>query len=308
MKNVSLSRILILLFFMLLSTGAGVQASEQDVVMIVQSESANSFVITAYDPVGGGNVGDLSTTVWSAKNGQDDVKTQALNYADGKYTLTISNTDHNGDKGQYFIELSGPSGLLKSDFATLTVDGNEWIRYSYDGSGNLQKMTCRAVLTIDQNIENSTQEANSGADFKSGYGYTTTYKTSVTSNIEVEAEKALTGAGNSRILFPEFNFNKGVTLSDGFNQYNRLTDCTSRENLSNIANSVLELKTNPFSASDKRVHFTPIWYPDQTKYIVYAEVLDAWTPAGMLSTVVTDTFTVDGNVYDDWQVNNKRVQ
>ena len=50
----------------------------------------------------------------------------------------------------------------------------------------------------------------------------------------------------------------------------------------------------------KRVHFTPIWYPDgdKTQLIIF----DAWTPPGMLIKSMIDTLTIEGNVYDDWHI------
>lgn len=306
MKKEMISRILILLFLMFGGSSFSVLAAESDVVIVIRSESANSFVITAHDPIGGGYVGDLSVNVWSAINGKDDIKTEVMNYTDGKYLLTVSNADHHNDKGQYYIQLTGPSGLLKTDFTALAVDGNEWIRITRDSGGNIVKLTCRAILEVTPTISNSTQEANSGAEFKSGYGYTATYNSAVTSNVEVDADRALTGAGNARLTFSEFNFDWGVSVNSKFSQFNRLTDCTNRNDAANIANSILELKENPFSAANKRVHFTPIWYPDNTTYTVFTEIFDAWTPGGVLSTVVTNNFTVNGNVYDDWQVNQTK--
>lgn len=49
---------------------------------------------------------------------------------------------------------------------------------------------------------------------------------------------------------------------------------------------------------NQKVHFTPIWFPDG-KYAVYAEVIDAWTPDGMLSVNLTDEITIKGSLYDD---------
>lgn len=300
------TKFLFMFIFMLIGSCVSVQASEQDINVTFYQDTPNSLSVKAFDPVGKGYVGDLTIKVWSAKNSQDDLKTETLNFSGGNYTFTINIADHNNDTGMYYLELYGPSGLLKRDFATIAVSGNEWIRFVHE-DGKIVEKICRAILAIDPEIiKNSTEEANSGDDFKSGYGYTTTYKTSVLSNIEVEAEKATTGAGNARLIFPEFNYRDGSTINEAYGQFDRLTDCTERTNLDNLASSVLELKENPFSGSNKRVHFTPIWYPDNLDYTVYTDVFDAWTPGGMLSTPVLDTFKVNGNVYDDWQINEKR--
>lgn len=299
-------RIIVLLLLIFACSGFSVQAAESDVILIAYQDTNTSLSVKAFDPIGHGYVGDLTIKVWSAKNSQDDLKTETLNYAGGNYTFTINTADHNNDNGIYYLELYGPSGLLKSDFATIAVIGNEWTQFIYE-NGHVVEKTCRAILAVDPEIvKNSTEEANAGDDFKSGYGYTTTYNTSVLSNIEVDAEKATTGAGNARLLFPEFNYRDGSTIMEVYGQFDRLTDCTERTAATNLAKSQLELKENPFSGSNKRVHFTPIWYPDELDYTVYADLFDAWTPGGMLATPVLDTFKVDGNVYDDWQINEKR--
>lgn len=55
---------------------------------------------------------------------------------------------------------------------------------------------------------------------------------------------------------------------------------------------------------DKRVHFTPIWYPnrDYSAYVCYS---DLWTPMGMI-TVATETneIIVDQDMYDDWYISH----
>lgn len=306
MQILKVFRIMLYVFLIFIGSGLSVQAAESDVVLIVYQDTNTSLSVKAFDPIGKGYVGDLTIKVWSAKNSQDDLKTETLNFVGGYYTFTVNIADHNNDTGMYYLELYGPSGLLKSDFGTIAVTGNEWTRFIHE-DGKIVEMICRAALAIEPEIvEKSTEEANSGDDFKSGYGYKTTYKNSIISNVEVEAEKALTGAGNARLIFPEFNYREGSTISEAYCQFNRLTDCTERTNIGNTVSSVLELKENPFSGSNKRVHFTPIWYPDNLDYTVYTDVFDAWTPGGMLSTPVLDTFKVDGNVYDDWQINQKR--
>jgi len=301
----SVMAVLFFLVFIAL-TPASVFAAESDVVLMASQQDLGSIAIRAKDPIDKGFVGELSIKIWSAKNSQDDIKTYPLSYAGGLYSATVNIADHQFDKGIYYIELHGPSGLLKSDFTMMAVEGNEWDRYIYH-EGKVVGVRCRAVLSIEPEIiKNSTEEANSSEQFKSGYGYTTTFKSNVVSNIEVDASTALTGAGNARVIFPEFNYRDGSTINTVYGQFDRLTDCTNRSEINNLAGSVLELKENPFSSSNKRVHFTPIWYPDNLNYTAYTDVFDAWTPGGMLSMPVLDSFTVDGNVYDDWQVNQKR--
>lgn len=62
-----------------------------------------------------------------------------------------------------------------------------------------------------------------------------------------------------------------------------------------------KLKSNKYSTYNQRVHFTPIWYPDGT-YNVYSQVIDTWTPDGMLSINLNDYVNIKGSLYDDWHI------
>ena len=118
---------------------------------------------------------------------------------------------------------------------------------------------------------------------KSGYGI------EITMNSHISGDTALcTGAQIGNVLFPEFNYNRESSA-----KYNRL--------LEKVGNDLV-FKTNVYSTYGDRVHFLPIWYPDNKYYTVYAEVFDVWCPAGQLSMRLTDRIIIKGNVYDDWHV------
>ena len=59
-------------------------------------------------------------------------------------------------------------------------------------------------------------------------------------------------------------------------------------------------KPNEYSTYGRSVHFTPVWYPDNTPYTVYTHVIDAWTPSGMLSVNINDSIYIQGSMFDDW--------
>jgi len=90
--------------------------------------------------------------------------------------------------------------------------------------------------------------------------------------------------------YPEFNYNTYLRLSD------MITGGYSAE---------FELKPNEFSTYGRRVHFTPLWFPDG-RYSPVANVIDAWTPDGMLSCSLSDYVDIQGNLYDDWHSAPKR--
>ena len=65
-------------------------------------------------------------------------------------------------------------------------------------------------------------------------------------------------------------------------------------------NSTFQFQANSYSTYNRNVHFSPVWYPDHSDYTVYTRVIDAWTPAGMLSVNVNDSVDIDGSLFDDW--------
>ena len=84
--------------------------------------------------------------------------------------------------------------------------------------------------------------------------------------------------------FPEFSYDT----------YWRLLERTGDSSAS------FTFKPNEFSTYGRKVHFTPVWYPDSTDYTVYTYIIDAWTPSGMLSVNVSDAIQIEGSMYDDW--------
>lgn len=124
-------------------------------------------------------------------------------------------------------------------------------------------------------------------EMKSGYG--------INAAVEVHMN---TNGGNSNTtwtqhiiaVFPEFDYDT----------YNRLL---VPDVYGAGYNATWGFAPNEYCQAVNPVHYTPIWYPDNTKYPVTFTVLDAWTPAGMLYYVLTaDNITIDGNGYDDWHI------
>lgn len=64
-------------------------------------------------------------------------------------------------------------------------------------------------------------------------------------------------------------------------------------------------KKNACSYYGSRVHFTPIWYPDDTQYPLPVYVMDAWTPGGELTATVSDSLQIYGSCLDDWYIHIK---
>jgi hypothetical protein len=159
------------------------------------------------------------------------------------------------------------------------VDRGDW-EYTYTSySANL---TASMIVTPDTKVPTASEKA-----MRSGYGINMNVKTNLQSNAP---SSAITGAQNVLSYYPEFNYNTYLRLSD------MITGGYSAE---------FELKPNEFSTYGRRVHFTPLWFPDG-RYSPVANVIDVWTPDGMLSYILSDYVNIQGNLYDDWHIAPKR--
>ena len=136
-------------------------------------------------------------------------------------------------------------------------------------------LTATMRITADEKSPTAT-----GRTMKSGYGFNELVATHVSTN----QSSAVTPAQNAVTYFPEF----------GYERFWRLL-----ERMTGGYDMTHEFKENGYSTYNRRTHFTPIWYPDGS-YTPYTWLLDCWTPAGMLSMNLTDSITIDGNLWSDW--------
>lgn len=113
---------------------------------------------------------------------------------------------------------------------------------------------------------------------KSGYGIKIEVKPIFTTDAPSSDHYA--SNGNVITFFPEF----------GYKNYFRMLEKNGVK---------FRFQKNKYSHSNARVHFTPLWFPDGD-YTVYSEVVDYWTPAGMLKTNKSERIIIEGDVYDDW--------
>lgn len=137
-----------------------------------------------------------------------------------------------------------------------------------------------ADMTIKPDAKNPTAE---GRSMKSGYGI----NMGVNARVSSDAPSSdVTGAQNTVAYFPEF----------AYQTYWRLL-----ERMTTGYGSTFEFQKNKYSTYNRRSHFSPVWFPDGP-YEVYGEILDAWTPAGMLKIHLTDELTVRDNLFSDWHI------
>ena len=138
-------------------------------------------------------------------------------------------------------------------------------------------LTASMELTPDEKAP-----TDSGDTMKSGYGF----NEKVTTHVSTTQSSAVTPAQNAVTYFPEFRYQDFWRLL---------------ERMDSGYNMTHEFRENRYSTYNRRTHFTPIWYPDGD-YTAYTWLLDCWTPAGMLSMNLTDSLTIDGNLWSDWHI------
>lgn len=119
-----------------------------------------------------------------------------------------------------------------------------------------------------------------GKTMKSGYGVNET----ATAQVSTDQPSAVTGIQTAVAYFPEFQYRT----------YWRVL-----ERLQSGLQSRFSFTVNLFSTYHRRTHFTPIWMQDGS-YTHYTQLLDSWTPAGMLRINVSDSVTIRGNLWSDW--------
>ncbi len=158
------------------------------------------------------------------------------------------------------------------------IDKGDWeyskITYSADFSASMDLVPDKKNPTYIQNQKEY--------ESKSGYGVNLKINTSVKNN---GSSSDITSAQNIDTTFSDFNYKA----------YNRFLQKTKDNGLS----SEFEFKNNKYSTYNNRTHFTPIWYPNNNYYIVNAEIIDVWTPTGMLSVNLNDRILINGSLFDD---------
>lgn len=161
------------------------------------------------------------------------------------------------------------------------VDNGHWVDR---GDWKYRWISYTANLSANINVQPDSKVPTALLKtIKSGYGVNVNVSTNLSSNAP---SSAITCAQNVISYYPEFNYQN----------YNRIL-----EKMSVGYSASFKLKSNKYSTYNQRVHFTPIWYPDGT-YNVYSQVIDTWTPDGMLSINLNDYVNIKGSLYDDCHI------
>jgi len=192
----------------------------------------------------------------------------------------------------------------KNRSATWTVWNADWVEpvYGVDEHGNRYivepgywdyypdeySVTLKAdyELTPDSRVQTA-EIYGDDWEMKSAYGVNVDCETAILTEGNPSLSEDYTAVQNVVATFPEFDFetyNRLLEPEDGGTR----TDWHFRDNIESYYRN--------------KVHFVPLWYPDETYYVVPLAVFDVWTPCGMLYTTVDDRIYINGNVYDDWYI------
>ena len=138
-------------------------------------------------------------------------------------------------------------------------------------------------LTPDAHCPTAYRLANGKTTMKSGYAVGVSVEPLVQRGDRV-ADYDVTGIQNGVATFPEF----------GYEEYDRLLEKVDPRHWS--------FKKNPFSYYGSRIHFTPLWYPDNVDYPVAVCVFDAWTPGGQLYATLSGSVDIFDACLNDWYI------
>lgn len=159
------------------------------------------------------------------------------------------------------------------------VDNGKWVdngNYVFNSTSYTASLTASMEIHPDDIVPTAV-----GDTMKSGYGI----KESATAQFSANAPSSHYAPAQTAIsYFPEFEYES----------YWRLLASSGGNPAS------FTFKPNEYSTYGRSVHFTPVWYPDNTSYTVYTYVIDAWTPSGMLSMNISDSIYIQGSMFDDW--------
>lgn len=186
-------------------------------------------------------------------------------------------------------EREKPTGFTVPNVPNEATANATWTMWEYV-NGEFVIMTYGVELSDVKPsiVPDSSIVSSEVAKMKSGYGYTINYLPSIVSMSGYSSPEtnAVTYVQTVYAYFPEFGYsdanNKHRVLSKHMNAW--------------------QFEENEYTELRKRIHFTPIWYPD-TEYYVLVKASDIWTPAGMIEAdVKSNAILIQDAAYDDWYV------
>jgi len=203
-------------------------------------------------------------------------------------TASVLTTRQASDFG---YQTSAPSTFTGSGYRSDTTNQRSWTVWEWNGGfvrkTYTAKLTLSASLTPDITaVWKEYDSANGVYKTRSGYGLNTEVHVKL---MGIPADM-YTGHAKATAFYPEFNYGTGASQTDSLDLY---TETNSAGYTADLV-----FKSNPYSVSGNRMHFTPMWFPDGA-YKINFDCFDIWTPAGMLTGTTGAKVIISGSIYDD---------
>ena len=154
--------------------------------------------------------------------------------------------------------------------------------WDFDYTEYSASLTVSCELKPDDRCQTDYESYPYGTVMPSGYGVQAQVSTSIL-RTGAPIEDVIS-VQNVVATFPEFDYQT----------YDRL--------LERGQGAIWRFKENPYSLYRSRIHYTPLWYPDDTYYPVTFCAFDAWTPGGQLYATVSDKVYIYQSCLDDWYI------
>ena len=187
-------------------------------------------------------------------------------------------------------ERSAPSGFVLKETPEGVKGRAGWQEWIYE-SGAFRRADfgiCVSVGPAEIYPDGSVPSAAflNGSTMRSGYafGLTFTVRAEETEGTDMPDSGAYTDAQTAYVLFPEFGYSR---RTGAFRSLEKVSGEWS-------------FRANPYDGQTRRVHFTPLWFPDG-RYVIFLCASDVWTPAGRIDvSAAVSAFEMRGSAYDDW--------
>ena len=132
---------------------------------------------------------------------------------------------------------------------------------------------------------------------ESGFGVSATATTRLTTNYD-HPEK-LVGPQMYWAFYPETSY----WTDNDWSQYADALEYKSG-NLGQVGETTWQYAVSPYSVTESRLHYTPVYFPDGM-YEAVGQAFYGWSPAGQMYQQLTDTVEIEGDMYDRFPVLNR---
>ncbi len=274
----------------------------QPVPSVTVRFSVGSIMMTESIPVAGNGTnlavfrftvppaGNYTASFAADPSGQLGETNESNNTWSGQVTVvnlppsTVIDPDNPGMKQQYDVYgLKELPPTSNSDYYTWQEE--RLVSGNYVTQNFWARLTTTFAISPDSRIA----EASKPDTMESGFGIQVQCTTTLTSNYDHPED--LIGPQMAWVLYPESGYGQ---TSDWQNVRDTLETQSGQVGDWTVT---WQYAINPYSATDSRLHYTPLWFPDGA-YTALAQVFYAWSPVGQLYDYPIDSVTISGDMYD----------